>query len=69
MSQHERLDSYLRTGQPITPLQAWTELGIYRLAACVHILKTKGVKINVELVKVSNQFGELCRVAEYRLGE
>lgn len=69
MSQHERLDAYLKTRQPITPLQAWTELGIYRLAACVHILKTKGVKINVELVKVSNQFGELCRVAEYRLGE
>jgi hypothetical protein len=69
MSQPERLENYLSTRQSITPLQAWSELGIYRLASCVHILKKKGRKINVELVKVSNQFGESCRVAQYRLVE
>jgi hypothetical protein len=69
MSQADRLESYLSAQQSITPLPAWSELGIYRLASCVHILKKKGRKINVELVKVSNQFGESCRVAQYSLGE
>lgn len=69
MSQAERLENYLNTRPSITPLQAWTELGIYRLSACIHVLKQRGHKIEVELVKVSNQFGESCRVAQYRFGE
>ncbi len=69
MTQVERLENYLDLHASITPLEAWNLLGIYRLSAAVHTLKKRGRKIHTELVAVSNQFGELCRVAQYKLGE
>ena len=50
----------LLDGQAIDPLVAWTELGIYRLAARIHDLKTKrgvtGIKKSSRYV--TNKFGE-----------
>ena len=68
MSQCDRLLSRLKRG-PITPMEAWSELGIYRLGARVFDLKASGHGIDRELVPVSNRFGEECRVAQYRLIE
>lgn len=68
MSQCDRLLSRLKRG-PITPMEAWSELGIYRLGARVFDLKASGHDIDRELVPVSNRFGEECRVAQYRLIE
>ena len=68
MSQCDRLLSRLKRG-PITPMEAWSELGIYRLGARVFDLKASGHDIDRELVQVSNRFGEECRVAQYRLIE
>ena len=68
MSQCERLLDRLKRG-PITPMEAWSELGIYRLGARVFDLKASGHDIDRELVPVSNRFGEECRVAQYRLIE
>ena len=50
-------------------MEAWSELGIYRLGARVFDLKASGHDIDRELVPVSNRFGEECRVAQYRLIE
>ena len=66
MSQCDRLLARLKRG-PITPMEAWSELGIYRLGARVFDLKASGHEIDRELVPVSNRFGEECRVAQYRL--
>lgn len=66
MSQCERLLARLKRG-PITPLEAWSELGIYRLGARVFDLKEQGHEITREMVAVSNKFGEECRVAQYTL--
>lgn len=68
MSQCDRLLNRLKRG-PITPMEAWSELGIYRLGARVFDLKASGHEIDRELVPVSNRFGEECRVAQYRLIE
>jgi hypothetical protein len=68
MSQCDRLLDRLKRG-PITPMEAWSELGIYRLGARVFDLKASGHDIDRELVPVSNRFGEECRVAQYRLIE
>jgi len=68
MSQCERLLDRLKRG-PITPMEAWSELGIYRLGARIFDLKASGHDIDRELVPVSNRFGEECRVAQYRLIE
>lgn len=66
MSQCERLLDRLQVS-PITPMEAWSELGVYRLAARVCDLKEAGHDIAKETVSVANRFGEECRVARYRL--
>lgn len=67
-TQSDRLLQWLLSVGPINPLEAWTELGIYRLGARIFDLKKQGMTIQRKLVKVRNQFGEPCGpVAQYRL--
>lgn len=65
-SQNARLLERLKQG-PINPMQAWQELGIYRVGARCYDLRQQGHTITTETVKVTNRFGETCRVAEYHL--
>ena len=67
MTQVERLEQYLKTHGSVEPLTAWRELGIYRLAAVVLLLKKKGYSIRTERLEVENQFQEKCKVANYVL--
>lgn len=62
----QRLLKALEQG-PVNPLQAWCDLGIYRLGARILDLRRVGHAISRATVAVKNQFGESCRVAEYRL--
>ena len=66
-TQNERLAAYLAQHGTINPLEAWTELGIYRLGARVFDLRQRGFEIKSENVKVQNRFGEDCHVAQYKL--
>lgn len=66
-TQCDRLLSYLETHPGITPMGAWNELGIYRLAARISDLRKRGVNIAKQMVKVQNRFGETCEVARYSL--
>jgi len=66
-TQNDRLLNYLERNGDINPMQAWQELGIYRLGARIFDLKESGVKIDKTTTKVCNRFGEACRVAKYRL--
>ena len=68
MTQEERLEHYLIEHRAVNPLEAWVELGIYRLSAIVHNLKKKGMQIETVRIGVFNRFGESCNVAEYRYG-
>lgn len=65
MTQKERLLHYLKINHEIDPLQAWTQLGIYRLSAVVHDLKKDGHNIKTERKQVKNRFGEDCSVGKY----
>ena len=64
-TQNERLLVYLQAGNVIDPLQSWQNLGIYRLAARIHDLKSAGAKINKAWVTVFNRFGEKIKVRAY----
>jgi hypothetical protein len=67
-TQSDRLLAYLANIGPITPMEAWDALGIYRLGARIYDLKKRGLSILVEKVWVRNRFGERCGpVAKYRL--
>jgi hypothetical protein len=66
MSHCDRLLARLQLG-PITPMEAWSELGIYRLGARIFELKRAGHKIIRKTVVVKNRHNEDCRVAQYSL--
>jgi len=68
MTQEQRLLDYLKDNNDIDPLQAWQELGIYRLSAGIHKLRKKGHNIISHRKTVYNSFGEPCRVALYKWG-
>ena len=66
-TQTSRLIKYLEANGTINPLQAWQELGIYRLGARIFDAKKLGYNIQSGRVSVKNKFGESCLVAEYKL--
>lgn len=65
MSQKERLLEHFKTVGNINPLEAWQQLGIYRLSSTVLELRKDGHEIETDLTEVKNRFGEKCRVANY----
>lgn len=58
---------HLKSGKPITPLEALSKFGCFRLGARIHELKEAGHVIDKRMVKVKTRDG-ITRVAEYRLG-
>ena len=69
MSQNDRLLNHLQTKGSINPMEAWSEIGLYRLAARINDLRNAGHQINSQLVTVANRFGEKCKVASYTLAQ
>lgn len=61
------LDFMLAHAEGITQIEALNSLGILRLASRISELKDQGYPIEREMVKVTNRFGEGCRVARYTL--
>lgn len=68
-TQAQRILEYIKEHGSITQFEAFTELGIMRLASRISELRRTGVQINSQTEKVKNRFGETCRVKRYRLGE
>lgn len=66
-NQETRLLHYLESNKKISPMEAWTELGIYRLSDVVFKLRNKNYEIETERKSVLNRFDEPCSFAEYRL--
>jgi len=65
-TQNQRLLERLQV-RSVTPLEAWEQLGIYRLSSRVHELRSQGHAIESKMVEVLNQFNEPVRVAKYTL--
>jgi len=66
-NQETRLLHYLELNKKISPMEAWTELGIYRLSDVVFKLRNKNYEIETERKSVLNRFDEPCSFAEYKL--
>jgi len=59
-NQEQRLLDYLKTNFKVSPMDAWIELGIYRLSDVVFKLRNKGYEIETERKSVLNRFDEPC---------
>lgn len=69
MTQGERIVKYMQDFGSITPMEAFSELGITKLATRVSELRREGVKIHKEPVDRKNRYGELVRYMQYSLDE
>ena len=68
-NQETRVLTYLQQNKEINPLTSWTVCGVYRLAAVIHRLKSKGYNILSTRKKSLNQFNENCLYASYSLDD
>lgn len=66
MTHLQQIKAHLDKGQPINPMQAFSEYGCFRLGARIHELKQAGYPVKKRMIEVENRRGDLCRVAEYR---
>lgn len=69
MTQHERIIDYMRVYGGITPMEAFTCLGITKLSTRIGELIRDGVAIEKEKVTGKNRFGEKCSYMLYTLKE
>ncbi len=65
--QTRRVLEWLREHDSLNPLQAWQELGIYRLSAKIDHLRKAGFKVRTDRRVVQNRVKEECHVAFYVL--
>lgn len=67
-TQTARLLDALKAGRTMTPLDAWKELAIMRVADTAFKLRRMGWPIETVDTDDTNQFGEPVEYASYRLG-
>lgn len=65
-TQNEKILNYIDEHGSITPIDAFKDLGITRLAARIHDLRMDGFSIAGEMVEDQNRFGEKVRFMSYR---
>ena len=65
MAQTDRVLSHLKEKGSLRPLEAWRDLGIYRLSAVIYDLRQEGHKITTQRMSVTNRFGEEAHIAKY----
>ncbi len=68
LSQREWVLSQLIRGRKLTAKQAMDRRGIERLAARIQELREICWPIHTDMIRVTNRYGQTCRIAQYRLG-
>jgi len=69
LTQKQKILRHLKEIGEITPLQAFFDYSIMRLAAIIFLLKDEGYDIETTILKSKNKFGEPVRYAKYKLSE
>lgn len=68
-TQCERIIKYIRDFGSISTWQAFSELGVVRLASRIYDLKEQGYVFKKERIFTNNRHGEKTHYDEYRLVE
>ena len=69
MNQKEQILDYLKSFKTITPMEAFSDLGITKLATRVSEMRRDGIEFHIETVKRKNRFGKPTRYCKYSLKE
>ena len=67
ITQQDLILDYIRQYGSITPLEAFNDLGITKLATRVSEMRREGIEIEGETIAVKNRFGQKCYVKRYTL--
>tara|TARA_R100001198_G_C5178201_1_gene176002 strand:+ start:387 stop:602 length:216 start_codon:yes stop_codon:yes gene_type:complete len=67
LTQKQKVLRHLKEIGAITPVQAFFDYSVMRLAAIVFNLKDEGYNIKTTILKSENKFGEPVRYAQYKL--
>ena len=63
MSQNKQIADYLNKGRKLTPIDALTKFGCFRLAARISDLRNDGMNIVTKIIKLDNR----KQVAQYSI--
>ena len=69
MTQKEQIIDYLQRFKTITPMEAFADLGITKLATRVSEMRSDGIECHIETVKRKNRFGKTIWFCRYSLKE
>ncbi len=67
MTQCERIVKYIQEFGSISPLEAFRDLGITKLATRISEMRKDGMSFNQEYMKAKNRFGETVHYMRYYL--
>jgi len=67
MTQAERIRQYIDMYGSITPMEAFADLGITKLATRVSEMKKEGYEFDQEMVESKNRYGESVHYMRYRM--
>lgn len=69
MTQREAIIDYITEFGSITPMQAFADLGITKLATRISEMRKDGWSFNIEMVSVKNRYGKSVSFAKYSFSE
>ena len=69
MTQREAIIDYIETFGSITPLEAFADLGITKLATRISEMRRDGMTFNIEMVSTKNRYGKTVNYAKYSFAE
>lgn len=69
MTQREAIIDYIETFGSITPLEAFADLGITKLATRISEMRRAGMQFKIEIMKTQNRYGKTVHYAKYSFAE
>ena len=64
-TQRQLILKYINDFGSITPMEAFSELGITKLATRISEMRKDGIKFHIEQVEVKNRYGKAVHFAKY----
>ncbi len=69
MTQRDAILNYINEFGSITPMEAFSDLGITKLATRISEMRKDGIEFKIETVKRNNRYGKPVYYAKYSFAE
>ena len=69
MTQRDAIIEYITEFGSITPMQAFSDLGITKLATRISEMRKDGMRFNIEMVTVEGRYQRTVTFAKYSFAE